>query len=132
MLNMEVRPLFVGFGGMEMVFLLTIPSMLATVSQMMETTLEPKIYEDIDGISTEALTSNFSNKNPKIILLVFEILGLATSVYLAVFEMVTNYSPQNAVLRWVDVIIWVCSQRPREDELTLLRFYFYFKLSQSS
>lgn len=103
----HVNPLAVGITGLVLLALLTIPTLLAMVSQTRRPKPKSRTYQDKDGISTEELTSANTAIVPKSLLLLFAVLGLATSIALAIIErseVHTTFAPKEA---WLNFGQWV-------------------------
>jgi hypothetical protein len=103
MLENDSRSLLAGVGGV-LVFLLTLPSLASVASHLRESKPKSNIYEDKDGIATEKSVAEYSTKIPKIFLSIFAILGLGTSIVLAVLETLGGVDVEES---WLNVAQWV-------------------------
>jgi predicted RND superfamily exporter protein len=104
MLENDSRSLVAGIGGCVLVFLLTLPSLASVASHLREPKPKSNIYEDKDGIATEKSVAEYSAKIPKIFLFVFAVLGLGTSIALAVLETLAGV---DLIETWLNVAQWV-------------------------
>jgi hypothetical protein len=104
MLENDSRSLVAGVAGLALVFLLTIPSFIGVASHLRDSKPQPNIYEDKDGVATEKSVAKYSAKIPKTFLAIFVILGLASSIALAVLETLGGI---DVIESWVNVGQWV-------------------------
>ena len=104
MLENISRSLVAGVAGLALVFLLTLPSLAGVASHLRDPKPQSKIYEDEDGVATQKSVAEYSAKLPKIFLSVFAVLGLGTSIALAVLETVAGV---DVIEGWVNVGKWV-------------------------
>jgi len=106
MLETDSRSLVAGVAGLVLVSLLTLPSLVGVASHLRESKLKSNLYEDKDGVATEKSVAAYSAKIPKIFLSIFTVLGLGTSIALAVLETLARV---DVIEGWVNVGQWVCS-----------------------
>ena len=104
MLENDSRSLVAGVAGLGLVFLLTLPSLLGVASHLRESKQQSGLYEDEDGVATEKSVAEYSAKIPKIFLFVFAVLGLGTSIALAVLE---TLAAVDLIETWLNVAQWV-------------------------
>jgi hypothetical protein len=104
MLENDSRSLVAGVAGLALVFLLTIPSLAGVTSHLRESKPRSGVYKDEDGVATEKSIAEYSAKIPKILLSVFAVLGLVTSIALAVLETLAGV---DVIVGWVNVGQWV-------------------------
>ena len=101
------NPLAAGIAGVVLVSALTIPAIRELISQTQQPKPKTRTYQDKDGVSTEALTSACSASIPKTLLLSLSILGLITSVVLAVLEGIETHSAYTSTEDWLNFGQWV-------------------------
>ncbi|KAE9366466.1 putative ABC bile acid transporter [Stipitochalara longipes BDJ] len=102
MLETDSRPLVAGVAGLTLVFLLTLPSLVGVASHLRESKPQSNRYEDKDGAATEKSIAAYSAKIPKIFLSIFAVLGLGTSIALAVLETLAGV---DVIEAWVNFLI---------------------------
>jgi hypothetical protein len=106
MLENDSRSLAAGGAGVVLISLLTLPSLFRTVSHFRSSTPKPLRYEDKDGIATDESIDSYSAKFSKVLLTIFNLLGLSTAIALAVLgtldsRMVLFIEPWLNVAQWV-------------------------------
>ena len=104
MLENDSRSLVAGVAGLVLVALLTIPSLVGVATHLRESKPQSNRYEDKDGAATAKSVAEYSATIPKILLSVFAVLGLATSIALAVLETLAGV---DVIEGWVNVGQWV-------------------------
>lgn len=72
--------------GLTVVGLFTLPGAFALLSQIRNRTPKDNFYSDIDGTSTPEAVAAFSNKRPKIAILLFSLTSFGTSVAYSVLS----------------------------------------------
>ena len=94
--------------GLSAIGLLSLPGILSLVAQLHGRQAQSDVYEDKDGKSTPEATKAFTNKIPRIVVLVLSVLGLGLSVTLAVLATL-GQGNGFIVDNWICVGAWVRS-----------------------
>ena len=110
MLEYDSRSLASGAGGLALVFLLTFPSVFAVTSHFRESRPKSEIYEDKDGIASEESMAAYSAKAPKIILSIFTVTGLLTSISLSIFGTLNGDHDFMFIQNWLIAAQWVSTR----------------------
>ncbi|KAL3418595.1 ABC transporter [Phlyctema vagabunda] len=95
-----------GAAGLGAVLLLTIPSILYVVAQFREGESKSSTYQDKDGVASEESIAKFSNKIPKVLLLLFTAAGLLVSIALSVLGLLHLTEDGLFVESWLNVAAW--------------------------
>lgn len=103
----QCNPLAAGITGVILVALFTIPTLLAVISQTRQPKPKSRTYQDKDGISREGLDSKATATIPKSLVLGLTILGLATSITLAVLTESETHSAYTLREDWLNFGQWV-------------------------
>ncbi|CAG8951038.1 hypothetical protein HYFRA_00006436 [Hymenoscyphus fraxineus] len=105
MLQLDARSLVAGAAGVVLTFLLTLPSTLTLWKLLGSGKARQDTYEDKDGIATKESLAKYTAKVPKIWIGILTVLGLLTSVALAILA--TLDSNQWMLLEnWLNVAQW--------------------------
>jgi hypothetical protein len=107
MLEYDSRSLASCAGGLALVFLLTFPSVFAITSHFRKSKPKSEIYEDKDGIASEESMTAYSAKTPKIILSIFTVAGLLTSISLGVSGTLNRDHDSMLIQNWLIAAQWV-------------------------
>jgi hypothetical protein len=93
----------------------TLPSAISTVSYFRGKEQKWTSYSDKDGVATEETIATFSTKLPKTILMISTILGLGTSIALAILAL---FHPDGMMTEnWINVGQWVRQNIPSNGRL---------------
>jgi hypothetical protein len=108
MVEHDSRSLVSGVVGTALILLLTSPSVIGIISHLRapKCNTNTKIYEDKDGVATPESMAKFPTKVPKTFLLVFVVLGLFTSIALAVLGTLDSRTPM-FLQDWLNTAQWV-------------------------
>jgi hypothetical protein len=112
MLEYDSRSLTSGAASLLVVTLLTLPALVAVRSHVCEPKSKPALYEDKDGVASEKSMAEYTAKYPKILLLIFTLLGFATAVSLAVLGTLDRDLDPMFLENWLSAAQWVCPQHP--------------------
>lgn len=96
--------------GLALIGLLSIPSLRAITRQIRRGAPKDNFYEDRDGISTPEAVAGFSNNTPKVVILLFTLLGLGCSTAISVLTTLDPYSHEYGGLffeNWLVTASWV-------------------------
>ena len=106
MFEHDSKSLVSGIVGTALIFLLTSPSIIGIISHLRAPKSNSKIYEDKDGVATPESMAKYSAKIPKILLVVFVVLGFFTSIALAVLGTLGSRTPM-FLQDWLNTAQWV-------------------------
>jgi hypothetical protein len=114
--------LLAGAIGLGLIVLCTVVSTVILGSSLLKIkkTGLPLVYEDKDGASTQNLTAKFSSKLPKTVITLSSLLGLATSVAIAVLSTLDIAEDGLFLEDWLNAAAWVRAKFSlKELQLTL-------------
>lgn len=84
----------------------TLPSVSSIISHFREKGKQiPNTYSDKDGVATEETIATFSTKVPKTLLIISTLLGLGTSLALAILDLFHHGGLE--LEDWLNVAQWV-------------------------
>jgi hypothetical protein len=69
--------------------------------------VEPKIYQDKDGVASEESVKAYSVRTQNILLILFTVLGVSVALVEAI--LITIRDPANTSEAWAGFILWVTS-----------------------
>jgi hypothetical protein len=98
--------------GLAVIGLFTAPALLSVGRQLAKREPKEECYEDEDGKSTPEAVAAYSAKIPKVLILVFAVLGCATSIAVTVLSLTTDIQDGLFIENWLSLAAWVCSHRP--------------------
>lgn len=101
--------------SLSVVGLSAVPAVSAIVSQLRNRTPKDNFYEDIDGKSTPEAIAAFSNRAPKIFILVFSIVGLGTSIAISVLSSLNLGQDELVGENWLVFGAWVSPPPQRQS-----------------
>lgn len=116
----KARAFAANIAVLVLVFLLTVPSVLAIQSHFRHKKSKPRLYEDKDGVSTAESMAAYSAKTPKIVLIIFTIAGFAIATSLAVLSTLNQNENGLFVHNWLNVAQWVIITRKEKLHMTLI------------
>ncbi|GKU04827.1 unnamed protein product [Fusarium langsethiae] len=93
--------------GLGLVALATIPALVAVINQLRQRTPKDNFYEDIDGKSTPESIAAFSNRLPKILILVSSAIGLGTSIAVSALSSLHGSYNEFLLKNWLLAGAWV-------------------------
>ncbi|KAL6919458.1 hypothetical protein FSST1_003484 [Fusarium sambucinum] len=93
--------------GLGLVALTTAPALVAVIDQLRKRTPKDNFYEDIDGKSTPESIAAFSNRLPKILILVSSATGLGTSIAVSVLSSLHSSSNELLLENWLLTGAWL-------------------------
>ena len=99
-----------GAAVLALLLILTFPSLSAIASHFREPKTKVEIYKDKDGVATEHSMAAFSAKAPKTLLSIFTLLGLASSLALAVLGTLNRAHDFTFLQNWISVGQWVSTR----------------------
>ncbi|KAI0392247.1 P-loop containing nucleoside triphosphate hydrolase protein [Xylariaceae sp. FL0594] len=102
-------PLLASAGlGLGVVSVFSLLSVIHLVRQTRSPTQKTEGYEDQDGISSEEAVKNFSTKLPKAAIVILSIIGLCTSIVLAVLSTISPRGKDHGLFteNWLAVAAW--------------------------
>ncbi|TAQ84026.1 hypothetical protein B7494_g7650 [Chlorociboria aeruginascens] len=99
------RSIAAGAVGTTLILILTFPSLMSILSHFRAHTSKSELYQDRDGVATEGSTAAFTAKLPKTVLSIFTVLGLGTSIALAVIGTV-NPGDGMILESWLNSVQW--------------------------
>ncbi|KAM3068375.1 hypothetical protein ACMFMG_009513 [Clarireedia jacksonii] len=106
MLEYDSGSLAAAFCSSVVVVGFTFPSAISTLSHFRAKEQKWTSYSDKDGVATEETIAAFSTKIPKTILIISTILGLGTSIALAILAL---FHPDGMMVEnWINVGQWAC------------------------
>lgn len=93
--------------GLAVTSLSTLPSLFAYLAQARDRTPRDNFYEDVDGKSTPETMAAFSNKKPKICLLIFTMVGFGLSLAATTLSTLHPLGDGLALENWLSNGCWV-------------------------
>ncbi|RFU76757.1 abc transporter, transmembrane domain, type 1 [Trichoderma arundinaceum] len=87
--------------GLAIVGLSSLPAVVALLSQIRNRTPKDNFYQDIDGTSTPEAIASFSNRWPKVALLLLSLTGFGTSVALSVLSTLRSGKDDLFIPNWL-------------------------------
>lgn len=99
--------------GLGLVALATTPALVAVINQLRKRTPKDNFYEDVDGKSTPESIAAFSNRLPKILILVSSATGLGTSIAVSVLSSLHGSSNELLLKNWLLTGAWVSNSSLR-------------------
>ncbi|KAF5027574.1 hypothetical protein F66182_316 [Fusarium sp. NRRL 66182] len=92
--------------GLAIVALATTPALITSITQLRKRTPKDNFYEDVDGISTPESVAAFSNRLPKIFILLLATTGLGTSITISVLSALDPHSNALLLKNWLIAGTW--------------------------
>jgi len=101
--------------GLGIVSAFSVPSVTHLVKQFRFPTQKTEGYEDEDGQSSRDAVKNFSTKLPKAAILILSIIGLCTSIAIAVLSTLSPRGKGDGLFleNWLVVPAWVSQISPQ-------------------
>lgn len=108
MVEQDSRAFASAIAGTTLIILLTLPAVIGIISHLRapKSKSNIKVYADKDGTATPESMAKYSAKCPKTLLVIFAVLGLFTSIALAVLGTLGPRTPM-FLGDWLNTSQWV-------------------------
>lgn len=93
--------------GLGVTCLSSLPGLFALLAQLRDRTPRDNFYEDVDGKSTPESTAAFSNKSPKICLLISSVVGFGLSIAATILSILDPLGDDLTLENWLSNGCWV-------------------------
>lgn len=93
--------------GLGVTCLSSLPGLFALLAQLRDRTPRDNFYEDVDGKSTPESMAAFSNKAPKICLLISSVIGFGLSIAATILSILDPLGDDLALENWLSNGCWV-------------------------
>lgn len=92
---------------LAIVGLSTSPAVFASINQLRNRTPKDNFYEDADGKSTPETVAAYSSRRPKLLIITFSAIGLATSIAISVLSIFNQPTHYGLIETWLTTASWV-------------------------
>jgi len=93
--------------GLAVTGLSTLPAIFAQLAQARDHRHRDNFYEDVDGKSTPETMAAFSNKKPKLCLLISAVVGFGLSIAVTILSILHPLGDGLALENWLSNGCWV-------------------------